>query len=600
MSISSAVRKPSSPAYVAAEPPDLSSDYINQPDAEGYPMIVRAAREGQEDVVYQLLSENANIEIAHTRSQSTALHEAAFTGNENIVNMLIRRGSSLDRVDSNGMSALHKSVSSGSLGVTMVLLKNGATVDVKGPDNKTPLHLAAQASNEDLVALLIEQTADHNALDASHRTPLHLAAGRGNKSICNLLLDHGAQPDLRDIHSKTAIQVAAEAGKIGVVELLRQRCNLKVTDHGSLVAFYTAVGSGQVPTAKWFLDQGLSLKNLKGDSYKPVTLAARSGNIAMLDLMIANKCRLKDKSPHEWTALHYSCNNGNEMITQRLLEKDLSGKATTLRKETPLLLAVKAGHLAIIELLLRNKAAALSTKDGDGQEPLHHAIRMGRLDIVNLLLSNKVSVSSENNFGWKPIHIACAYGHLGIVQALISHGASLEEKLNDTDFKKEHTHYAVENGYWAEARLPYVSSRPLHIASEFGHNDIARFLISSGARIEATCSEGWRPLHHASFAANPETVELLISMNAHVHAKTNADETALTLLYHRSHDEVSEVDRQRVQKLLGDAMSMKQKQVMDGLRGVLKFKAKTGRDKEGALKAVKLASSVLGDKAKSW
>ena len=582
------------------DPPEVPIDPINQPDAEGYPMIVRAAREGQEDVVYQLLSDNASIETAHVRSQSTALHEAALAGHENIVNMLVRRGSSLDRVDSNGMSALHKSVSSGNLVIAKVLLRNGATVDVKGPDNKTPLHLAAQSSDEDLVALLIEQTADQNALDALKRTPLHLAAGRGNIKICNLLLDHGAQLNLRDTHSKTAMQVAAEAGKVAVVELLRQRSNLKVTDHGSLIAFYAAVESGQLRTAESFLDQGLSLKNLKGDSYKPATLAAKSGSITMLDLMISRKCRLKDKSPHDWTALHHSCHIGNESITQRLLEKDLSGKATTLKKETPLLLAIKAGHVNIVELLLRYKAAALSTKDGDGQDPLHHAIRMGRLDIVNLLLSNKVSISNENNFGWKSIHIACAYGHLGIVQALISHGASLEEKLSDTDFKKEHTHYAVENGYWAEARLPYVSSRPLHIASEFGHNDIARFLISSGAKIEATCSEGWRPLHHASFAANPETVELLIGMNAHVHAKTNADETALTLLYHRSRDEVSEVDRQRVQKLLGDAMSMKQKQVMDGLRGVLKFKAKTGRDKEGALKAVKLASSVLGDKAKSW
>ena len=601
VSVSPDIRKPSltSPGMVEISPISNELD-INQPDAEGFPMIVRAAREGQEDVVHQLLLSNANVEAAHTRSQSTALHEASKMGHEKIINILVRRGSSLDRVDSNGMSALHHSVSWGNLEAAKLLSSNGATIDVKGPNDQTPLHLAAGASKEDLVALLIEQKADQNALDSTRKTPLHLSAARGDTKICNILLDHGAQPDLRDAHSKTAIQLAAGAGNVEVVELLRKHSNLKVTDHGSLIAFYTAVESGQVRTAESFLNQGLSLKNLKADSYKPATLAAKSGSIAMLDLMISHKCRLKAKAPNDWTALHYACHLGSMPITQRLLEKDLSGKATTSKKETPLLLAVKAGHLALVELLLRNKSAALNTKDNEGQEPLHHAIRSGRSDIVHLLLSSNASISGENNYGWRPIHIACAYGHLNIVQQLISGGASIEEKLNDTDFKREHTHHTVENGYSAEARWPYVSSRPLHLSIEFGHNDVARFLISSGAKIESTCSEGWRPLHHAGFHANLEMVELLISLNAHVHARTNADETALTLLYHRGHEEVSELDRQRVQKLLGDTMSMKQRQVMDGLRGVLKFKAKTGRDKEVAMKAVKLASSVLGDKAKSW
>ena len=573
---------------------------INQPDAEGFPMIVRAAREGREDVVHQLLMNNANVEASHTESQTTALHEASKIGHEKIISILARRGSSLDRVDSHGMSALHYSATMGNLGAARVLSSNGATVDVKGPNGQTPLHLAAAAAGEDLVALLIEQKANQNALDSTHKTPLHLSAARGNERICSILLDHGAQPDLRDAQSKTAIQVAAKAGNVKVVELLRQRSNLKVMDHDSLIAFYTAVESGQVRMAESFLDQGLSLKNLKADSYKPATLAARSGSIAMLDLMISRKCRLRSKDPNNWTALHYACHYGNTLIAQRLLEKHLSGKATTSKKETPLLLAVKAGHLTIVEMLLSNRSAALSSKDSEGQEPLHHAIRSGRLDIVNLLLANKASISNENHYGWRPIHIACAYGHQSILQELISCGASIEEKLCDTNFKKDHTHFAVENGYSAEARWPYVSSRPLHLSIEFGHNDITRFLVSSGAKIESTCSEGWRPLHHAGFNANLEIVELLISMNAHVHARTHADETAITLLNHRSRDEVSELNRQRVQKLLGDVMSMKQKQVMDGLRGVLKFKAKTGRDKEGAMKAVRLASTVLGDKARSW
>ncbi|MCJ1314072.1 hypothetical protein MMC25_007752 [Agyrium rufum] len=515
---------------------------------------------------------------------------------------------------------------------------------------KTPLHIATEASDRDTVLRHLKQKANPNAIDSFRMTPLHIGAANGDVEICDILLSHGAQADVRDLESKTAVQLAAEGGHVEVVELLCRRSTLKVTDHGSLAAFFTAVESGQTKVAESFLNQGLTFKSLKSDSYKPITLAAKSGNLAMLDLMIERKCKVKDKSPEGWTALHFAARQGHVAIVQRLLEKDLSRKAQTGQKETPLHLAVKASQAPAVEALLREKSSAISTSDATGQEPLHHALRIGNPSIVSTLLTKKAPLDTKNDFGWKPIHVAVAYGHLNLLQDILAKDASkgdisVEDKIEHADDKKQNTHAAVEAGYIAEARWPYTGSRPLHLACEFGREDIVRFLLSRGAKVDATCNEGWRPLHHASFNALPRIVSMLLAAGAHVHAVTNADETSLALVHAReirndlpspslspssatlspqqsfisggaspgvgagagatAGSNVSEVmhvgvpvaDRYATQIMLQEAMQRKGKQKLDGLRGVLKIFGKTGRDKEAVIRAVVLSASVVGDGA---
>ena len=165
--------------------------------------------------------------------------------------------------------------------------------------------------------------------------------------------------------------------------------------------------------------------------------------------------------------------------------KDLSVKATTKTRETPLILAVKGGHFAATDILLRGKGVSqVKTEDFRGQQPLHHAARTGNVSIAKLLLSHKADVHAENSFGWRPLHLAIAYGHMATVELLLDAGAPIEGKLGKASVNRKETHNMVANGQWAEARWPYPDSRPMHLAIEYGRNEIAQLLLNKGIKIE--------------------------------------------------------------------------------------------------------------------
>ena len=540
--------------------PQLSN--IDEPDEQGLPWILQAARDGDEQMVRKLLASDADINASHTSTRRHALSEASIQGHQGVVDLLIGEGCPLEYPDAEGNTALHHACRSGHLTVAKSLITSGALINASGPNRQTALHLAMQVPHQNVVMLLIQHKASINARDASFRTPLHIGASQGNAAMCNYLLNEGAQLDIREAQSRTPLQLACEAGHYDLVEMMLNKSNLGPTNMTFLSAFFAAVEYGHVRIAESFFSHGLKLQELKRDSHKPATLAAKSGCLAMVELMIQDDCDMNAKNENGWNALHFASYYGHYQLIERLIASGVSAKANTLRKETPLLFAVKGGHFAVAEILLRSDKDRhlVSAEDEQGQRPVHHTVRAGSVEIFSLIMSNGGKINVENSFGWQPIHIATAYGHLSLVERLLQEGASIEEKLGSSSIKKDQTHKIVEEGYWAEARWPYPGSRPLHLACEYGHGQIANHLISKGAKMEATCSEGWQPLHHATYFGSSALVEMLLGGGVNPHATTNEGKTAQTLHFCTSGAPIAEAEKERIRNLLKDALDKVRKQ----------------------------------------
>lgn len=146
------------------------------------------------------------------------------------------------------------------------------------------------------------------------------------------------------------------------------------------------------------------------------------------------------------------------------------------------------------------------------------------------------------------------------MERLLQQGANIEEKLGSSTIKKEKTHKIVEEGYWAEARWPYPGSRALHLACEYAHDEIGRYLVSRGAKRETSCNEGWQPLHHASYFGRSDLVALLLEGGVNPHTTINEGKTALALGYCTSGAPISEGDKERTKLLLKEAMDKTRKQ----------------------------------------
>lgn len=567
---------------------------IDEPDKEGFPWIVQAARDGDEEMVRKLLVSEVDIQARHTSTRRNALAEAALQGHDKIVDLLVEEGCSLDCTDAEGNTALHHACRNGYLTIAKSLLvplstkgslTHSALINASGPGGQSALHLALEGPYQNVVMLLVQHKANVNARDASFQTPLHIAAKKGNLAMCTYLLNEGAQHDAREAQSKTPLQLACEAGYYQLVQMMLDQSQLNASNMTFLTAFFAAVEHSHVQIAESFFSRGLKLQELRKDFHKPLTLAAKSGCLAMVELMIQEKCDVNARDEDGWNALHIASYHGNYQVIERLFASGVSTRAITVRKETALLLAVKRNHFAVAERLLRsdNDSSLVSAEDEQGQQAIHHVVRVGSLEVFNLLMSNGGKINVNNSIGWQPLHIATAYGHLALVERLLQQGANTEEKLGSSAIKKSQTHKMVEAGYWAEARWPYVGSRPLHLACEYGHEQIANLLISKGAKIETSCGEGWQPLHHAAFFGCSSLVETLLQGGANPHAPTNEGKTASTLGFCTTGAPIPREETERIQNLLREAMDKVKKP--KNFKVTLK-KASTVNEKNNLLRAV--------------
>ncbi len=230
----------------------------NARNAGGFtPLLSGTAGQADAELVRLLLEHGAWVDDRDLEG-TTALHNAAWRGNLDVVRYLIEQGASIDALmNGGGNTALHNAASTGNIEVVRALLDAGSQADCRTTWGATPLQWAARQGGEDVVQLLLERGADPRsvsndgmtaflaAIDSGHlpaarllvdagadvnarspeveRTPLHLAALRGQLDAAALLLDSGAEIDPADRYGMTPVQCAARYGNPEIVDLLKAR-----------------------------------------------------------------------------------------------------------------------------------------------------------------------------------------------------------------------------------------------------------------------------------------------------------------------------------------------------------------------------------------
>lgn len=543
---------------------------------------------------------------AHTAPQISGAANGSRTISPRQDYMSGRASSSFDtgKWMDEGSSTLFAAAEAGQIESVESALLQGANIDsVQSFSGRTALHVAIAASQDSMVTYLLQRGANIHASDSRRSSPLHVCAQTGLPSIAQSLLDRGAYVEVRDDDGKTPLEVAASSGQPEITSVLldhvkRLSSQSKPNDQAVVAALRCALESGNVSTVEVFLaSDAVVVKKVKSDRDQPLLAAARGGNLALIDMLLANKCNIKEKSTEGWTALHFAAHLGHVPIVERLLQREGSlVKSTTKKKETALHLAIKSGYNHVARILIQTKGAPITARDTYGDEPLHTAIRVGSYELVSLLLESKVGMDVENEFGWRPIHIAAAYGHLSITALLITRAVNIEEKTSKPSYqsaKIKMTHEVVKAGMRAEACWPHPGSRPLHLATEFGCEDIVSLLLEHGAKPDESDSEGWRPLHHAAFCGLPDLVESLLAKGAYPHAVTSDGKTALSLGFRTSGPPISDVAMSRVCELLETAQAYTKKKKLDSISRGLSFGGKSAEERDQAWRTAALAATTV-------
>ena len=171
-------------------------------------------------------------------------------------------------------------------------------------------------------------------------------------------------------------------------------------------------------------------------SRSAVADAAMRGDVAGVRALTASGADVNAPHGDGMTALHWAAMNGSTELATLLLHAGANpNPSTRVGGYTPLLLAAKQGHGAVLELLLGGGAAASAATD-NGTTALMFAAQSGDVRSVELLLDRKVdAVAREVTRGLTAAMFAAAANRADVIRALGRRGIPLDVGSDALDLR---------------------------------------------------------------------------------------------------------------------------------------------------------------------
>jgi uncharacterized protein len=462
-------------------------------------------------------------------AEGETLAAAASRQDARAVAALLAAGADPNASSAEGAPALHWLVRVGDDATTQRLLDAGADPNSVSLYGVTPLSLAASNGDVRMLGVLLAAGADPNAPDGAGETPLMTIAGRGVAEGVTTLLEHGADVDRRDAtYQQTALMFAARAGEAAVVRALLEagadpnaRTRIGATPAWILpnsrpgFSFGVGIVRGGLPA-----DRGM--RPAVPGGMTPLLYAARGGAVAAARLLVEAGADLELADANEITPLLMAVMNDKVEAAHFLLEAGARVDTPDWYGRTPLWSAVEVRNLyvsnetfenyidrepllGLIRALLEAGAdpnartkesppvrehllpitGTLEWVDFTGQTPFITAALAGDTTVMRLLLDSGADPRITTYHGTTALMAAA--GINWVVSQTYTEGP--EQLLA-----------AVELCYELGIDVNAVNSMGLTAvfgAANRGSDDILRFLVEHGARLDVSDNEGRTPLDWA-------------------------------------------------------------------------------------------------------
>jgi len=357
----------------------------------------------------------------------------------------------------------------------------GATLDDVTVDGKSALWFAASFGQHACVRELLRLGAKPTLCDASRATPLHAACERGHTSCVSLLASF--RPSQANAAGVAPLHVAACGGHAAACALLLLAgADVDGAGFRSLTPLHGAAVSGSVAVVMLLLLAGADPRAVSYDRltalHMAVSAAARSHilsdvgralagaaptSLDVVSVLLAAGAHANAVDVHQCTALHHLCGS-------------------------PVFSPDDAVHAA--RLLLRHGADPLLV-DRNGRTALHMAAAGGCVAVVlELLRVCPSAVQCRCAGGLSPLHLAVA--HPDVVAALLRAGAS----STATDDDGATPLYALAS------------------MSSCAPAATARMLLGAGCLVDATTSDGVRPITRAAYRGHVALLDVFADAGA--------------------------------------------------------------------------------------
>jgi ankyrin repeat protein len=263
------------------------------------------------------------------------------------------------------------------------------------------------------------------------------------------------------------LQILSEPSRLSIFQ---EYCVLESED-GKL-AFLSAAEQGHQDAAELLLSatKFSSTQQKHTQLGMAVKLAIKSGNPALLQLVLREAIDINEQGEAGRTHLHHAAHGGQEAIVRLLLER----------------------------------GANVNARDDEGWTALHFAAGGGHEAAVKYLVYHGAYVEAADKTGLRALHLAAHSGHEKTARVLADCGAEIEAM---------------------DKHCPTA----LHIAAHRGHETTARLLVELGANLERKMDHGWTALHLAAGGGQEAVVNLLADSGGDMDALTTCQWTARSL-----------------------------------------------------------------------
>ncbi|XP_060518374.1 putative ankyrin repeat protein RF_0381 isoform X2 [Cylas formicarius] len=225
--------------------------------------------------------------------------------------------------------------------------------------------------------------------------------------------------------------------------------------------------------------------------------AVNSGNIDMVEYLMDNlgkDLNINQNDACYFNPLHMAAANGDSEMVRCLLCRGASVNVYGGRqRQTALHVAVRGGHMAVINLLLES-GSDINALDVEEKSVLTLSVRQGCEEVVKILVTNGARVNHEEPGGLTPLRLAVWSNNAAVVKILLNAGARII-----------HSHHL------------------LHNAISNNNFKVVKLLIEAGTALNVRDEHGYTPLMLACSRKNLSIIRLLLSKGADINAMSHID-----------------------------------------------------------------------------
>lgn len=472
----------------------------------------------------------------------------------------------------NSQQDLLKAAGKGTCDDLELLLRRGASLDHANKDGFTPVHLAAKAQDSSCLSRIARGNHFMDQPTEAGNTPLFTAAAAGNAASVSILIEQKINLQHKNRNNQNALEVAWD----------KQKNKQQNKELNKVIDLLVKAGIRHPEASKWIengvrenkaslvangIRTGGKVNTVDAQGYSLLMNVAKNGSMPIVELLVRSRANVRFRSKNGQTAVsvafaHRHNAIGNYLISKggsnpiaeaKLIESaargNIDGLAQAISQGADVNAFDSEGISAFLKAIqndqadaaryLLSKGSRVNKADKDGYLPLHWAAQIKNPELLQVVLSKKNDLDAKNNFGYTALILASSKGYLENVKTLVLAKASLHIEADrggtPAYWAKEHEHFKVLDYLKEKGAIDPENNEALTDAIKADNIDLVKTALAAKVDVNARNKDGYSPIMFAANKGNMAVLQMLLDRGAKVNVQEAEGYTPLMMAAWHSH-----------------------------------------------------------------